>query len=335
MEYQTGINMNYPQFSKLKKNEEIFDLYICSLGFEDRSLGSNNHLIQKKIKAKHTLVIRYDENVDENESKKDDFENSLKKISPTFTYVEYSFSNPDKFVKRFTTILKKYKTKPESVIINITSFVTYVLLTTINYSFDNFKHIKIIYTSPKKYSIQTKNAKSFASGVKKIFTVKGFTGSILPGYGSLLIMLLGYDIIRSRGILHEIQPAKKIAIMPKPTTKKMNAEYLKNKNEHRKSIDSKKDFIEFTIFDIKGIIEKLGEIRTTYIETHNIMLSLNGSKLHAIASILFAKKYSDIQLLLSTPIEYYPKSYSNGTSQSFEITFEREWLQEFFFKQFA
>jgi len=47
-------------------------LYICALGFEDGSLGSNIALKEKNFKTKKSLIIKYDSYVKDNEKDKKD-----------------------------------------------------------------------------------------------------------------------------------------------------------------------------------------------------------------------------------------------------------------------
>ncbi|CUR51355.1 protein of unknown function [Nitrosotalea devaniterrae] len=323
------MGFKYPKFEKLSNTDKLYDLYICALGFEDRSLGSNNKILKSGIQAKYSIILQYTTNKKDNEENKSDFERIIGKISNDFCYIKYDFSKRNQFGERLVNILHKKHISGNSAIINITSFTTHALLWILNYLLDNFNEIKIVYTSPKRYNLQSENDRSFAAGVKDIFTIPEFIGANLPGYMTLLVILLGYDLIRARGVMTQIQPSKKIGIIPKPTTPNMNNEFQKNNAAHSISFSHNDKLIKLTIFDLKSLIKSLIDVRLDHVENYNILLALNGSKLHAVAALLFAKKFHDIQLILSTPLEYFPKSYSEGTGDTYTITITKDWLIRF------
>jgi len=93
---------------------------------------------------------------------------------------------------------------------------------------------------------------------------------------------------------------------------------------HKHGFDSSDDLYELSIFDVNSVLEKLRDIRLTHIETSNILLSLNGGKLHTNAALLFAKKYDDVQIIISAPSEYFPKSYSYWVGRTFSTEISKE-----------
>jgi len=199
----------------------------------------------------------------------------------------------------------------------------------LNYAFDNFENTKIIYSEPEDYGDQSQSENVYASGVKEIFTMPEFSGAILPGYSSLLVIFLGYDFVRAGETYEHIQPSKKIGIMGEPNTKGLASRFKKIKTKHKLNFRSIDEIIKLSIFNLKNLIEELEKIRSTNIEKCNISFALNGSKLHSIAAILFAKKFKDIQVVMSTPISYFPKNFSKGVNRTFELTVKRNWLEKF------
>ena len=117
--------------------------------------------------------------------------------------------------------------------------------------------------------------------------------------------------------------------MGEPNTKNLANRFEKIKTKHELNFGSLDEIMEFSIFDLKNLIKKLEEIRLTNIEKCNISFALNGSKLHSIAAILCAKKFKDIQVIMSTPISYFPENFSKGVNRTFELTIKRNWLETF------
>ncbi|MBM3910555.1 MAG: hypothetical protein FJ356_02775 [Thaumarchaeota archaeon] len=318
---------DFPIFKELSSFEDKDDLYITAMGFEDRSLGSTKDLLDNNYKTNKAIVIRYNNYVKENERHRKDLEKIWDKITNDYSFVEFDTAARSRFVDNF---IANNPSKPlKSVTINISSLITFPLIWMINFLFDNAEKVRIVYTEPEGYGNQLEDSHSFSSGVKEIFTMEEFSGAQLPGYLSLLVIFLGYDFIRARGIYDQIQPSKKIGIFAKPNTPKLYDLFPRMESEHKKSFESSDEVKTFSIFDLEGLIKGLTQIRETSIETSNILLALNGTKLHHIGALLFAKKYKDIQLLLSSPLEYYPHSYSFGKRRTFEINFELGWITNF------
>lgn len=305
------------------------DLYVCAMGFEERSLSSNIELQNKNFKAKTTFIIKYTNYVQENEKYRSDLEKITNAISENFAYIPFDTTNRDEFIQNFYTEFKSLNHSVNSITINISAMITFTMIWIINFALDNSKKIRIIYTEPEGYGNQLENNQSFSSGVKEIFTMKEFVGATLPGYSNLLITFLGYDFIRSRGIYEQLQPSKKIGIMAKPNTPKLFDLFSKMVSEHRNDYRSSDDLIKLSLFDLEGVITRLSDIRVNHIENSNIFIALNGTKLHHISALLFAKKFQDIQMILSSPLEYFPKNYSYGTRRTFELEITNEWLTKF------
>ena len=323
----TMIMTSYPKYSTIKKFVDQEDLYICALGFEDRSLGSNMALKKNRFKTKKTLIIEYDSHVLNNEKNKQQLEKIWHDFSDDVQYVKHVSDNRAQSIKNLLDALKLLTL--ENVTINISSFKTHVQAWLLNYAFDNFKSTKIIYSEPVDYGDQSRSENAYASGVKEIFTMPEFSGAILPGYSSLLVIFLGYDFVRAGGTYEHVQPSKKIGIMGKPNTLGLKNRFQEIKQNHKLNFGSFDQIEEWSIFDLKSLIGRLNEIRSNNIEKNNITFALNGSKLHSIAAILFARKFKDIQIVMSTPISYFPENFSRGVNRTFELIITKEWLDEF------
>lgn len=309
-------------FEELTHFDQISDLYICAMGFEPRCVEGNRYLLNKNFKTKKTAVLRYVSYSKDNEKDIVELENIWNEFSDNFQYISYDSSDRKTLTRNFKELFSN--STINNVTINITTLSTFPLLSIVNCALDHAANVKIIYTEPEGYFDQLKNDHAFASGVKEIFTLPEFVGANLPGYSTLLIMFLGYDFIRTRSTYDQIQPSKKIGIFALPNTKKLSEYYQKLQETHKRSFDSSDNLYELSIFDLNGTLDKLKQIRIDHIETSNILISLNGSKLHTIAALLFAKKYNDIQIIVSTPSEYFPQSYSFGVGRTFYTEISKE-----------
>ena len=320
---------NYPVVEEVKNFDEKIDLYICVMGFEDRCLGSNKKLSDNNFKSKQTIIIKYDVYKNENEANRDEFEDVIAKFSDKFSFINYKTGKSrNEFLTEFKNEIAKLKFVPNSISINITGMTNHSIISLIDFALDAAKVTKIIYTEPQTYTTQLRNSTSFTSGVEDIFTLPNFSGATLPGYPTLLVVTMGYDLTRPRGIISELQPTNKIGIMTSPNLKIMNDPFNKIKNEHE-LLFGKNNLEILSIFDYESIIKCLERIRQKHVQSHNIIIALTGSKLLAISVLLFLKKYKDIQLILSTPVTYHPDRYSKGIGRTFMSDIEADWFKKF------
>lgn len=323
--------IEYPEVRQIRKFADVDDLYVCAMGFEDRSLGSNKDLAKFGYNAKNGLVLVYDVYRNENERNKEEFDDAVSNLCAKHRYMTYTTHDREAFTLKFKKWFKyvSRRRKVKSITVNISSLTKHALVWLVNFALENAERVQVIYTSPTDYMTQIEDERSFVSGVNKIFTLPEFSGAVLPGYSSLLVVFLGYDLVRPRGIFQQLQPSKKIGITTIPTTEHIRSIFDKIKSEHVKYFGPNDEFIECSIFDFKCVIQNLEQVREKHIETSNISIALTGSKLQTIAALVFAKKYKDVQLILSTPLEYHPSRYSIGVDKTWKLELSKTWLDRF------
>lgn len=320
------MNFQFPNFLEISSNEKT-DVYVCAMGFEDRSLGSNRDLSQKNFSSKFTCILKYDIHKTENSRNRSEIESTIQSFSNEYCYIDYLTNNREKFHRRFSLRLDKLSIN--TFTINISSMNSHMIICILNYALNNAKKIKIIYSNPVGYYSTLSTEDTFSSGIKEIFSLKEFRGTILPGYPLIAIILLGFDIIRAHGILLDLQPSKRIGIIPNSLIEKDRKLSNRMLTEHERIFEPGEDIYSFNIFDYQSVIKKLIGLRNTYVENNNISVILDGAKIHSIAALLFAKKFKDIQLIFSSPMKYYPNRYSYGTKNTYKLEITKEWLDKF------
>ena len=204
---------NFPKFTKIDKFHEKQDVYICALGFEDRSFGSNKELLSLNFKTKNSLIIEYDTYAEYNERDKYKLEKIWTSFSDKCINEKYSHKN------RHDTILKIQQKinhlEHDTVTLNISSFKTHLELELIDFLLGVATKLTIIYTEPKKYGNQTDDPNTISSGIDEIFTSRKFSGALLPGYSLILIMFVGMILLGQMPHMIIYSLAKKLVYYPK------------------------------------------------------------------------------------------------------------------------
>jgi hypothetical protein len=190
----------------------------------------------------------------------------------------------------------------------------------------NCEQIRIIYTEAREYypkePPQAFDEEYLSAGVKKVLTLPNFSGIYTPGYSPLLIILLGFEPIRARGILNLFQPSRKIGITGIPSRADLNWRRDLARDMYSNFFGDQDRMIECSEFVYTECYNLLEELYKEYAQTNNITVAPLGSKMQTLAVLLFLEKHPDVQLLLSIPIKYDPRRYSEGIGESYQINFK-------------
>lgn len=213
------------------------------------------------------------------------------------------------------------------MLVDISSFKTTAIIQILELLLSlNLKKLKIIYTEAKEYypknRVDTLQGEHLSLGLRKITSLKDFYGYHTPGYSHLLIIILGLEPIRSRGVFNLIQPSKKIGVIGNPSRMDLKWRLDLAKNMYQNFFGDKDEYIVLSEFNYKEVLTSLEILYDKYYQNNNITLTPLGSKMQTIAVLLYLLNHPDIQLLISIPIKYDPKKYSEGIGEKFQIIFE-------------
>lgn len=330
-----------PDFFKDKRNS----LYICAAGFEDRTLGIARHL--KKERFTYSLIFEYITQKEENEPNLKILKNSLKKLSDKKPLI--SPADPDNPLATQQNLVERLKSIPKenithvfidisgmtnSLILQTLSDVNrlfwdktlYVLYTEAESYYPTKEEGKEIYKSIKKEDIEKLGTIFSSSGAKETFILSNFKGKFKDYLPICLIFFVGYEPIRSRGLIEQYCPNLVIVCYGESPhnkfkwrsdfSRKIHKEVFKNYPH----IDSKNiNNEDLSTFEITDILKKLERIYSSFYENYNICITPQCSKLQAVATYLFTLTYPDVQILFCLPGSFNPKRYSKGIGTSYVI----------------
>lgn len=322
---------------------EKASLYLCAAGFENRTLGIIKQL--KEERFAYSLILEYT-------TQKEDNNNNLaelKKLLSDFSDKEplTSPANLDNPLITQQNLAEKLKTidnkKITHVFVDISGMANSLILQTLSEVDRLFrdKKLYLLYTEAEQYYpnkekeqeiyniIQKENIEEFgtifsSSGAKEIFILPDFKGRFKDSLPICLIFFVGYEPIRSKGLIEQYCPNLVVVCYGEPPhekfkwrtgfSKKIHEERVFNNYPHIDSIKiNKKNISTFDISDIKIQLEK---IYATFYREYNICITPQCSKLQAVATYLFTLTHPDVQVLFCLPGYFDPKRYSEGIGAS-------------------
>lgn len=323
--------------------DKINSLYICAGGFEDRTLG-----IIKQLKAKsfiYSLVFEYTSQKEDNDRNFQTLRDSLKILSDNTPII--SPADLDNSLKTQQNLRAKLKTvdnkKISQVFIDISGMTNSLILQTLldvnRFFYD--KDIYIFYTEAESYYpdrneekniyeiIKKKDIAKFgtifsSAGAKETFILPDFNGKFNDYLPICLIFFVGYEPIRSKGLIEQYCPRLIVVCYgesPHNNLKWRTAFSRTIHNEVFKTyehIDGKEiNGEDFSTFDITDIVKKLENIYKVLYEDYNICITPQCSKLQAVATYIFTLTHPDVQVLFCLPGYFNPQRYSKGIGSSY------------------
>lgn len=344
MEKRIKVKIFNPDFFKDKKDS----LYICAGGFEDRTLGTVKQLKGKSFA--HSLIFEYTTQKEDNEPNLQTLKNYLKELSDKGPLI--SDADPDNPLTTQQNLVERLKGIPKEkithVFIDISGMTNALILQTLSDVNKLFwdKNLYVLYTEAENYypikeeeekiykiikDEDDENIEKFgitfsSSGAKETFILPDFKGKFKDYLPICLIFFVGYEPIRSKGLIEQYCPNLVIVCYGEsPHNKfKWRADFSrkihKDVFENYPHIDSKNIIKEdFSTFEIADILEKLGKIYTTFYEDYNICITPQCSKLQSVATYLFTLTHPDVQILFCLPGSFNPERYSKEIGNSYII----------------
>lgn len=331
---------------------EIFDpnilnekasLYLCAAGFEDRALGIVRQL--KKERFAYSLILEYTTQKEDNKAnlailKKllNDFSDKIPLTSPAD--LDNPLATQQNLAEKLKTIDNK---KITHVFVDISGMANVLILQTLSEVHRLFwdKKLYLLYTEAEQYYpnkekeqdiyniIQEENIEKFgtifsSSGAKEIFILPDFKGRFKDSLPICLIFFVGYEPIRSKGLIEQYCPNLVVVCYGEPPHEKFKWRASFSKKIHEERVFSNYPHIDsikinnedISTFDIFDILTKLEKIYAIFYKEYNICITPQCSKLQAVATYLFTLTHPDIQVLFCLPGYFDPIKYSKGIGSS-------------------
>jgi hypothetical protein len=215
----------------------------------------------------------------------------------------------------------------KKLIIDITTFTHEMLLVLLMGIYKNrthFDNIQYLYLGAKDYSINEKTEEKWLSkGCKKIRSVFGYPGKLIPGNSICLTVLVGYEHERAAIMIEEIDPDFLLLGKGLPSDKSLTNLLHKAPMLHfQNTLDnflSRRDgtnYFDFSCSELELTYKKIKEEINKYSNANHIIVPLN-TKISSLAAGILALENPNIQVCYSEPEIYnfdgYSKSDDNVT----------------------
>ncbi len=331
----------YPEFQRFDNPKDVIDLFVCAQGFEKRTTGVAKQLFNSKVRIRKSIKLLHSTNIEENRIFEDELDHYLNAISTSRTQYEINISE---FAQKFRNDLKEIADSPKkiSVMIDISSFSSCLILSIIKVTFEFQVKLQLVYSEAEKYHpLETEydsileNASNMNSefsqteGISKVFVCPQYDGGAKEK-SELIIAFPSFDAARTYSVLSYIddliikekKDERVYWLIGKPhlSPDAQNRRMAVQKSIHQ--IQSNSKVLEVSTFSYKETMTELDRIYQEHNMNFHISISNIGSKMQSIGISLYAMLKPNISVYYSEPTKYKINSYGEGIKDIWILSFE-------------
>lgn len=187
---------------------------------------------------------------------------------------------------------------------------------------NNIQNFTFIYSRPKE---ESEGEIEFNDGVRRISVLQGYEGRMRLHKNNTLILVLGFEGIRSLRVFRDIEPQKCFALISEPgifysgeerekyisVAKRNNFQLINSQRTIQDSIDiSEPDKTSLTLEKIIGTLD---------LDEQNVIFHNIGPKSSVLGSYIWWKHHMDIQVIHSIPIKIGNPSRGIGKQYIYKL----------------
>lgn len=302
------------------------DLFLCCASFESRSLSAGLSLNPAQVKfalvAKHVDYERY---VVGNAHA------LLRHFSGASEVALLDTRSPIRSADAFAGCLRKVPAPcPERILVDVTTFTHETVIIVCELISRTFRgrDVQCVYTIAEEYDPeQDDQSKWLSKGIAEIRSVLGFPGAVLPGRGTHLILLHGFEEERSKSLIARYEPD--LLSLGAPDTDSFTApkhgarHHRVHEQVLRYARISVPEVVEFEFcadnhFGCRDVILKQAAIRPDL----NIVAAPMNTKLSTLGVMLAARLNHAIQICYAQPNTYNVDNYSRPGDELYLFALE-------------
>ena len=318
---------------------QVYDIFLCALGFEQRCLTIPEQLANTKgFKCEQAIYFEYSTNIKDNEVNKPRFSHALQQFTDSQKSIQCDKNNITQNLREYLSLFIKSNKKPK-IIFDISVCSSKLLLSVMKVLFEFDIYLQIIYSEaaiyhptwdefkkePAQWTIE--ECFGITRGVGKVIPSPEYPGSIKQN-PNLIIAFLTFKSERTQAIITDIDET--LLIRPKKRIKwiigdpHIDDEHKRKRKEIMKKINKIPEecpTYEVCTFNYKDTLKTLDKIyNDDYLDFH-INISALGSKMQTLGIAIFCYVRPEVSVYFAIPKEFNPKQYSEGCKATWKINF--------------
>lgn len=326
--------------------KKTYDLFISTLGFEERSIKPLEQLLKNVgINKTKLLLIEYPTNREENGLNYPFFENASIRMAD-FKRINYSRKD---FLLLLSQILDNFKLPKEAkVIFDLSSCSSYVFYPTMKELINRDIELTLVYTQAKEYrptkdewneilkkANAEKNlfAQSFENAEFQSVGVDGIYSSYLfsemnPGNRpTKLVAVPNFSVIRMNAIIERDREINKTAydniiwLVGDPPSEKNKWRLEALKRTHNLINNKSQNIYSVSTLHYKEMLQTLEDIWLENKHDYHISIGSVGSKMQHVGTFLFSYMHQEVSMWITEPKEFKAERYSFGCENIFQLVF--------------
>ncbi len=312
------------------------DLFLCALGFEQRSLNIPEKLVTSQYKCRTALYLEYETNVQDNANNSTRLISALETISDSLeSPMRLQESDFIEQFNRYISALSEGRECPPQISIDISTFSSPLLLMTLSIIFEYNISLRILYSEAgeyyptqleyeqKKDLYKSNEDEGISHGVSKVITLPTNSGENLDNLPEMVVAFATFKPERTRKVISDIALSEKdmFWIIGKPH---LEINYWRASalfEINGLSGEVSQNVAELSTFEYKDTIGLMESIYKSYEDTHHITISAMGSKLQNLGLAVWSYIRKDVTLCLAVPASYDSKRFSTGVYKTWVIDF--------------
>jgi hypothetical protein len=315
------------------------DLFLCTLGFEDRTLVIPRGLSEGNYACSTAGLVVYSTNKAENQENRDSLLEHLTSVAST---VEELAVDEHDFTTQLRGLIEqvtaKVGTPAPKVTFDISAAANRLVMKAMHVLLHSDIRLRIVYSEAARYRPTKQEymehgdlwGRTYETGLERgvgdVVISPDHPGAHLDPLPDLVVLFPTFKPDRSRAAVDKIDPSLVtdpgdniiwLLGVPRLDADQWRTAAMEKINEISES--AKKQFV--STFDYRETLERLESIYRQNSDSSNITISPIGSKMQALGTSIFHYLQPETRILFVVPDQYNAAGYSTGCKATWQIDF--------------
>lgn len=302
---------------------EHIDLFITSASFEARSLQIPKSLDKSRIR---TVCIASNANHSSyNGANRETLLRWFESGSAQLAVLDLDSDDPIKTTDAFLTISQDFVRSPTSiVVVDVTAFTREalaILIAVLRQNISPDSPVTFLYNPASSYGDPDKLWLS--KGLRRVRSILGYSGEIIPSRPNHLIILPGYELERASNLIATYEP-NSISIGMVPKEANFAADFFRQQSDFVKRLQhsyssQRVEIFQFSARDPLATRDSILQVAKSYPGSNKILIPLN-SKPSVIGACLASFILPELQMGYAQPKRYNIENYSSPSDRVCKMT---------------